>query len=295
MQFDLTTLRVFLTVAEEQNIAHAAEREHMAASAISKRIADLERTLDVRLFVRHHGGVRLTAAGLVLADHARSMFTITDRIRTELSTYASGAKGHVRLAANSSSITQFLAPSLARFLKSNPEVHVELLEQTSERTVQMLVDRAIDLGIVAGDVDFRGMASIEFRRDALAMMVHRRHPLARRRRVAFAETLDFDQVGLAEESSIQRTLSEAARRLNGSINLKVRAASFDVLRRLVEADIGIACLPVGCIKPFVRTHGLAIVPLTDPWADRQIKVCVRDFADCPEPARRLLSALGVST
>ena len=129
MQFDLTTLRVFLTVAEEQNIAHAAEREHIAASAISKRIADLERELDVRLFLRHRGGVTLTPAGLALADQARSMFTITDRIRTELSTYASGAKGHVRLAANSSSITQFLAPALARFLKSYPDVRVELLEQ----------------------------------------------------------------------------------------------------------------------------------------------------------------------
>ncbi len=294
MQFDLTTLRVFLTVAEEQNIAHAAEREHIAASAISKRIADLERELDVRLFLRHRGGVTLTPAGLALADQARSMFTITDRIRTELSTYASGAKGHVRLAANSSSITQFLAPALARFLKSYPDVRVELLEQTSERTIQMVADRAIDLGIVAGDVDFRGMASVEFRRDRLAMMVQRHHPLARHRRIAFEETLEFDQVGLAAGSTIQTTLFEAAHKLNRSLKLKVRAASFDVLRRLVEADIGIACLPIGCIKPYVRTHGLAIVPLTDPWADRQLKVCVRDFADCPEPARRFLSAIGIS-
>lgn len=293
MHLDLTTLRVFLTVADERNIARAAEREHLAASAISKRIADLERDLDAPLLERHRAGVELTPAGLALTAHARSIFDIAERMQSELSTFAAGVKGHVRLAANPSSITQFLPPILARFVSSHPEIRIRLLEETSARTVRLVEDRAVDLGIVAGSVDFRGLASFDFRRDTLAMMVHRNHPLARRRRVPFAATLAFDQVGLAEGSSIQATLIDAAHKLGHRLDLKVRVASFDALRRLVEANIGIACLPVGCIEPYGRVHNLVTVGLTDAWANRQLKVCLRDRASAPLAVRRFIDALDV--
>jgi DNA-binding transcriptional LysR family regulator len=293
MRFDLTTLRLFLTVAEEKNIARAAEREHIAASAVSKRIADLEEDLDVRLFERHRGGVQLTMAGLTLAAHARSIFDVTDRVRAELSNYARGAKGLVRLSANPSAIPQFLAPLISKFLRAYPDIRLELLEQTSERTVQMVLSRAVDLGIVATGVDFRGLQTIDFRRDTLAMMVPRGHPLARRRRVTFAETLNFDHVGLAEGSSIQATLVEAAEAAGRSLSFKVRVFSFEALRGLVAANIGIACLPVGCIKPYAKTHGLVPVILTDSWAQRQLKVCVIAREDCSMPCRQFISVLGL--
>ncbi len=294
MRYDLTTLKIFLAVADESNIARAAERENIVASAVSKRISDFEKDLNCPLFVRHRGGVTLTPAGQALVTHAKSIFALTDRVTSELSIFSSGAKGHVRLAANPSSITQFLGPPLARFVKVYPDIRVELLEQTSDRIVQLVADRVVDLGIIAGSVDFKGLETIDFAHDSLAMMVPQRHPIARRRRVAFAETLDFDQVGLAEGSSIQATLFEAARKVGRTLDLKVRVASFDALRRLVEAGIGIACLPLGCIRPYASTHGLRAIPLTDDWADRQLKICVREQSTCSAPAKRFLAMLSGS-
>lgn len=126
----------------------------------------------------------------------------------------------------------------------------------------------------------------------MALLVHRRHPLAARRSINYVDTLDYDQVGLAEGSSIQATLLETARNAGRTIKLKVRVASFDALRGLVEANIGIACLPIGCITPYARTHDLVAVRLTDAWASRQLKVCAREFDKSPAAARHFLSALG---
>jgi len=68
---DLLTLRLLVAVVEEQSVAKAAGREHIAASAVSKRIADLEKTLKVQLFRRHRTGLQPTPAGHALLHHAR--------------------------------------------------------------------------------------------------------------------------------------------------------------------------------------------------------------------------------
>jgi DNA-binding transcriptional LysR family regulator len=97
----------------------------------------------------------------------------------------------------------------------------------------------------------------------------------------------------AEGSSIQATLVEAAEAAGRSLSFKVRVFSFEALRGLVAANIGIACLPVGCIKPYAKTHGLVPVILTDSWAQRQLKVCVIAREDCTMPCRQFISVLGL--
>jgi DNA-binding transcriptional LysR family regulator len=291
-RLDLTTLRLFRIVAEQGNIARAAEIAHLAASAISKRISDLEHDLDVVLLERGRNGVVLTTAGRALLAHVRSINDLTERLTTELSTFASGAKGLVRIAANPSSITQFLPPVLARFSARHPQIRIELLEEMSGRTVQLVSDRAVDIGIVADSVGFAELDAFDFRRDKLAMLMPRGHPLQGRRKLMFVDTLDHAQVGLAEGSSIQATMISAARAAGRRFDLVVRVASFDALRGLVAERIGIACLPVGCIKPYLAAQQLAMVPLSDPWADRQLKVCLKPGARS-EPVTRFVKELGI--
>jgi DNA-binding transcriptional LysR family regulator len=71
VNIDLVTLKLFVAVVEKQSVARAAEREHIAASAVSKRIADLEKAAKVQLFRRLHTGLELTAAGRAFLHHAR--------------------------------------------------------------------------------------------------------------------------------------------------------------------------------------------------------------------------------
>ncbi len=119
-EHDLQTLRLFCAVIEEGSIASAARRCSIAPSAVSKRIADLEHHAKVALLYRLRDGVEATSAGLALYGHAKSVLEAVGRLDSELSEFALGLSGRIRIFANTSAITQFLPEDLKHFGDSTP-------------------------------------------------------------------------------------------------------------------------------------------------------------------------------
>jgi DNA-binding transcriptional LysR family regulator len=197
-QFDLDTLRLFLAVAEEKNIARAADREHIAASAVSKRIHELERGLATPLFRRGSRGVRLTAAGEALVHHARSVFAILDRMRGEMSEHEKGTVGYVRVAANASAIVEFLADDLAAFFAGHPGIRIDLEQDFSLNIVRTVRDGVVDIGVFGTAVPTAGLELLPYRSDRLVVLAPARHPMSKLRRVAFEQTLEFDHIGMQD-------------------------------------------------------------------------------------------------
>lgn len=95
-RIDLTTLQLFVAVCEEGNLTRAAAREGIAASAVSKRLQDLEHATHVTLFVRLSKGMALTPAGEALLYHARKTLLNVERIAVDLSEYSQGVRGSAR-------------------------------------------------------------------------------------------------------------------------------------------------------------------------------------------------------
>ena len=118
-RIDLTTLRLFIAVCEEKNLTRAASREGIAASAVSKRMADFELAFGVTLFERLSKGMVLTPAGEALLHHARVTLLNIEKIAVELSEYSQGVRGHVRMLANLSAIVQFLPEDLSGFFSAH--------------------------------------------------------------------------------------------------------------------------------------------------------------------------------
>lgn len=96
---DLTTLRLFVAVCETRNMARAGEQENIVASAISKRLAQLEDTVGTVLLERGRRGVIPTPAGDIVLAHARAMLAAADRVARDMADYGSGIRGQVRLLA----------------------------------------------------------------------------------------------------------------------------------------------------------------------------------------------------
>ena len=146
-QIDLTSLQLFVAVCELGSIGRAAEREFIAASAVSKRLSDLEATLGTQLLYRHARGVRLTPAGESLLHHARSMMFSLEKMQAELSEYADGVRGHVRMHASISAIVQFLPEDLGAFARAHPQVKIDLEEHLSAEVLRAVQEGAADIGI----------------------------------------------------------------------------------------------------------------------------------------------------
>lgn len=288
MKVDLTSLRLFVTVAEERNIARAAARRNIAASAVSKRMQELELAYSTPLLIRRSKGVSLTSAGEALAERARMLIELTERVEAEMSAYASGMRGQVRLSANPSAIIQFLPGLLARFFEAYPDIEIVMVEHTTLRSLRLLEDGLADLAVVGWGAEHPDMTYAPFRTDDLALVVPAGHALAEGgKSIPFAAALPFPFVGLEEGSSLQARLEDAAYQVGMQMRPKLRMASFEGVRRMVEAGIGIAVLPVSTVEPYSATMGIRAVPLADPWARRELRIVSRDLATLSVPVMLL--------
>lgn len=286
--FDLQSLRVFLQVAQTGSLTKAAEKSHTTLSALSKRIAELERTADCALFVRHPRGLELTPAGAELVQHARAVLESVNRMADAMGDFAIGVRGHVRLWANTSSITQFLPSDLAAFVRDQPRIRLSLEEKLSGQVVAAVLSGEADLGIFADNVPAPGLEKYLYRRDHLVLVVPFQHPLAALEEVAFAETLAYDFVGLNQGSSLLQRLNDAAGALEQPLRLRIQVSSFDAMCRMIEAGMGIGVLPDGAVRTGNSEAGLRAIPLTDAWASRSLWLGVRsDAAQVPEAIKLL--------
>ncbi|MBU1041430.1 MAG: LysR family transcriptional regulator [Proteobacteria bacterium] len=288
MSFDLTDLRLFLHVVESGSITSGAERAFLALASASARIRNMEDTLGVKLLTRGRRGVAPTEAGHALMRHAHNIMQDWERMVGDVSEYGQGLKGHVRLLCNTSTITEFLPEVLSSYLTAHPNVGVDIIERLSTEIVQELLENKADLGVVAKTSDVGALTTFPFRTLKLVLVVSPKHPLASRRTTSFAETLDYDFVGLAEGSSIQRYLEAHASRVGKRINYRVRLRGFMAASRLVEDNVGIAVIPETAALRCKKSMNLRVVRLTDVWATRQLMLCVRDFAHQPLHVRELV-------
>ena len=291
MHFDLTDLGLFRHVVEAGSITKGAERAHLALAAASTRIRNLERSLGAPLLLRSRGGVVPTPAGRTLLDHARAMLAGADRLREDLAAYAGGLAGEIRVLSNTNALTEFLPEALAAFLARHPQVSVALEERLSDELVGLVAEGVGDIGIVAGTVDTGRLATFPFRQDRFVVVVAAAHPLAGRAALPFAEVLEHDFVGLDRASALQRFLSAKAARIGRPLRLRVQLRSFDAVCRLVESGVGLGIVPETTARRAARGSDIAIVALEDPWALRDLTICVRALSELPISARQLVEHL----
>ncbi len=290
---DTKSLRLFTAVCEHGNIKHAAADAHIEPSAISKRIAQLETDLGTPLLVRTRRGVQPTPAGLALLEHARTVLFTMDRIESDVAAFNSGMRGHVRLVASASAIAEALLDDVASFMREpeNRSVKVDIEESLSKDLVQVVRDGRAALGVCWNSLDFQALQHRPYRRDQLALAVHGGHPLARRRRLAFEETLDYEHVGLQSSTAVHTMLRRAAAQSGRDLVYRVIVSSFDAAFRVVAANLGVSVVPMQVGETYAALLKLKVIPLTDPWARRQFAICFRDAATLQPAAARMLEHL----
>jgi len=291
MHFDLVDLNLFRHIVEAGSITHGAERAHLALAAASTRVRNMEEALGASLLVRGRQGVTPTQAGRTLLQHARAILRQAESLREDLGAYAGGAAGQIRVLSNTNALTEFLPEALSSFLATHPNVSVDLQERLSDEIVGLIAEGTADIGIVAGTVDVSALETYPFRRDRFVLVVAREHPLARRTKISFAQVLDYDFVGLDRASALQRFLAEKAAPSGQALRLRVQLRSFDAVCRLVECNVGIGIVPETTAHRVARTMAIAVVALTDPWAVRELTICVRRLSDLPPYARQLVEHL----
>ena len=291
MHFDLVDLRLMVRIAEANGLTRGAEASHISLPAASTRVKNLEESIGAKLLYRTSQGVTLTPPGQAFVHHARLVLGQIEHLRGDLQSFAKGIKGHLRVFANTTALGEFLPPVLRNYLRSHPDVNIDLRERLSHDIVRAVTEGQTDIGIVAGAVRTENLETIPYRQDTLMLVVPHGHPLAGAGPVAFADTLGLDHVGLHQASAIHAFLRQVCDQLHRSLPTRIEVGNFEAACRMVEAQVGVAILPGSAARRHAQTMAIDTVALTDDWALRQMQICVRNLQALPLFARDLVDLL----
>ena len=285
---DPVSLQHFVAVCEEGSIARAAAREALVASALSKRIAALEADIGVPLLLRRRRGVEPTPAGEALLARARELLSALERVRGELGAFGQGVQGSVRVLASPSVLAERLPEDIGRFLAQHPGLSIGLDERTSPEIVRALREGAADLGVLWDFAELSGLHLLPYRSDHLCVAMAPSHPLARRPALSYADTLEQVSVGVAPGGLMDQLLRRQAALIGRLPAHRIQVSSIDAACRIVAAGLGLAVLPREVAVPHAGAGRLALVPLSEPWAQRRFVVATRP-APLQSASARLLA------
>jgi DNA-binding transcriptional LysR family regulator len=287
----LDELRVFCAVAQAGSMSAAADTVHLSTPAISAKIKSLEASFDVILFERRASGIALTAAGSRLLAHAYDLLEKANLLTEDVRDYSLLAQGTVKLAANTTAVTEYLPDLLSHFMAENAKVDVALSEEISSEVVRQVREGRADFGIFTPGPETNDLLTLPFRKDRLALVVHNSHVWANRVEMTYAESLISDHVCLQRSAALSRYLWQKAQEVGRPLRGRIYLAGFDAVARMASRGVGVAVMPQSAAIRLSSVHALQVLRLTDDWADNELRFVLRDLETLSVAAQSLLSAL----
>lgn len=287
---DLLSLRLFVRVLEEGTISQAAQREHIAAAAVSRRIAELEQQLGTSLLRRTNKGVSPTQAGLELLYRARSILNSVQDTKAHIQGYSQGQQGYIHVLANISAISQNLPQLLSDFMRLHPSVRLKIEEKNSLTIVYDIEKSHADIGIYTELPHDANIESHFFRADALGLLVPKDHELAQHHTLYFEQSLNYEHIVLRSGTQINYQISKVAMAVNRSIKVRAEIDSYEAMCLLINAGMGIGVLPFESTRAF-QIPNSHFIHLKDNWAKRKLLLGVRNKKDLSTSTKELLDFL----
>jgi DNA-binding transcriptional LysR family regulator len=291
LHFDLTSLRLFVATAELGSITAAATLHHVAVTAASRRISELEDQFGVALFKRERYGMSPTEAGSKLLAHAREMLRACQAMHLDADAFAHGDKGVVRIAACTSAVLQFLPAEIREFQYLNPDIRIDLQESDSQTVADAVVRGRADIGVLVGGSTDAGLRFEPYRQDEIVLAVPCSHHLAMHKSVSLEQALAYDFVGLPDGTAVSRLMQRIGDQHGAVLRTRIRVASFASMLAMISAGMGIGLIPRGVIDHIAGDLAVTAVPFTEAWSPRDVMLCYKNATALSAHAQQLLRFL----
>jgi len=283
-------LHLFAAVLEHGTITAAAQAVNLSLPAASARLKALEDATGSSLLQRSKSGAAPTAAGRALARHANRVLAELESLHVEMAGFGQGLRGTVRLRCNTAAMVEGVPTALGRFLVRNPDIDIDVQEQSSDAVLDALRSGVADLGVVADYVDTSGLIAQPWREDRLVALVPSPWQRGKSRSASYGELLQQPMVGLPRDSGLSRFLATHASRSGRVPRHRVRLDNLAAIAAMVAAGVGVAVVPQSVASRHVQP-GTRIVPLRDSWACRHLLVCMTPNGSAFPGVRQLAQAL----
>ncbi|MDP2244072.1 LysR family transcriptional regulator [Pseudomonas sp.] len=241
---DLATLNAFIAIAELGSFSDAAERLHLTQPAVSKRIANLEQQLNVRLFDRLGREVSLTEAGRALLPRAYQILNVLDDTRRALNNLSGEVSGRLTLATSHHIGLHRLPPLLRAFTRTHPQVALDIQFLDSEVAYEEVLHGRAELAVITLAPETREpVHAVAVWDDPLDFVAAPEHPLARSKAISLADVAHHPAVfpgGNTFTHHIVRRLFEAQ---GLTPNIAMSTNYLETIKMMVSIGLAWSVLP----------------------------------------------------
>lgn len=239
----LQELRYLVAVADEGQVARAAERCHVGQPTLSTQLKKLEEALGVRLFARGPRGLTPTPAGTPIIAQARVVLEEADKLRALASATQDPMTGPLRLGAIPT-LGPYLLPHLLPVIRKRyPQLRLLLSEHLTAQLLDALQAHTLDCALLALPVAREVVEVMELFREPFELALPAGHSLARKQHVQPEDLEHESLLLLAEGHCLRGQALEVCGAATNESREEVQATSLETLRQMVAAGIGCTLLP----------------------------------------------------
>jgi len=277
MRLDLFDLQLFLNIVETGSLTRGAQYSSISLQAASERIKKLEQHYQVNLFIRHSGGVKLTFAGQVFAEHAQAILQQGQQLSRAMAVFSEGQHSNISLWCNSSAQSEYLPLLLPKYLVNNPNIQIDLKEAESNDIIAALTNGTAKLGLISSFFATPQLQTLEFSDDPLVLICPEQHDLSTGKALKLGDCLNYPFVGLMQYHSLQQSIETQARLLHCEIQYRLRLPNFSAIAQVVANGVGIAIMPQRAAQRLAKLYAFKQIQLTGDWANRKLLLAAKNF------------------
>ena len=273
MDTNLEQYKIFRAVARCQSFSKAARELYVSQPAVSQAIANLEESLGTPLFIRGARGVTLTAEGRLLCDYVEPALSLLETGEEKLSDMAKLLNGEVKIAAADTISRHYLLPYLQAFHEKHPDIHIQVINRTSEQSVSLLKSGTVDFAFVNLPVEQDGLI-IEHCMDIHDIFVGSRKFAELYHRPLTPAQMAAQPLIMLERLSNSRRLIEQHFLDSGVVlHPEIELCSYDLMLDFASIGLGIACVIREFAAEALQNGTLLEIRLTSPPPPRSIGLC----------------------
>ena len=272
MNKNLSSYRIFYTVANTGNISKAAKELYISQPAISKSIQKLEESVGCKLFSRSSRGVVLTDEGKLLYEHVSEAFETLTMGEEKLKRSIELGVGHLKIGVSSTLCKYLLLPYLKEFIRQNPHISISISCQSTNDTLKLLEDNKIDIGLIGKPENLKNIhfdfleeiedifvAAKDYLRNLKARGIQKDHILQ-------SSTLMLLDKNNMTRQYIDDYLQENQIIIKDSIDI----SDMDLLIDFARIGVGVACVIKNFVREDLENGTLMEIPLGFPIHKREV-------------------------
>ncbi|MGI6468971.1 MAG: LysR family transcriptional regulator [Syntrophomonadaceae bacterium] len=248
---NLNLLKTYVKVVETQNLSRTADEFGLSQPAVTKQIQSLEDMFGVLLLERSGRRLKTTEAGETLYHCAREVIKAMDKTEKAMEEIADGRKGTLYIGA-STIPGQYILPRLLKDFKDHyPSITLSMEIADTEKVINLVADRVLDLGIVGGWMNVRKIEGFQWLEDELVVVVPAEHRLAGSAQVALPDLVHerwiFREKGSGTRKAVEEMLLSCGIKKE-ELNVYMEAGSTEAVLAAVESGMGISIVSSWAVK-----------------------------------------------